>query len=108
MDDRFLYVSCWGTGELRQYDVSDPFNPKLTGTVRAGGIVRKAAHPKSGALGWSAPRWWRSAATAGGFYATNSLYSSWDDTFYPGLTGWMIKFNAGPDGGLELDPDFFI
>ena len=41
-------------------------------------------------------------------YATNSLYSTWDDTFYPGLTGWMIKFNAGPDGGLELDPDFFI
>src|SRR6185295_7573879 len=28
LDDRFLYVSCWGTGEMRQYDVSDPFNPK--------------------------------------------------------------------------------
>ena len=26
MDDRFLYVACWGTGDLRQYDVSDPFN----------------------------------------------------------------------------------
>ena len=24
MDDKFLYVSCWGTGEMRQYDVSDP------------------------------------------------------------------------------------
>jgi len=23
LDDRFLYVSCWGTGEMRQYDVSD-------------------------------------------------------------------------------------
>ena len=33
MDDRFLYVACWGTGDLRQYDVSDPFNPKLTGKV---------------------------------------------------------------------------
>ena len=31
LDDRFLYVSCWGTGEFRQYDVSDPFNPVLTG-----------------------------------------------------------------------------
>ena len=28
LDDRFLYVSCWGTGEFRQYDVSDPFKPK--------------------------------------------------------------------------------
>src|SRR5216683_4252463 len=27
IDDRFLYVACWGTGELRQYDVSDPFAP---------------------------------------------------------------------------------
>ena len=28
LDDRFLYVSCWGTGEFRQYDVSDPFKPE--------------------------------------------------------------------------------
>ena len=28
VDDRFLYVSCWGTGELKQFDVSDPFNPE--------------------------------------------------------------------------------
>ncbi|MDP9352891.1 MAG: selenium-binding family protein, partial [Chloroflexota bacterium] len=27
LDDRILYVSCWGTGEFRQYDVSDPFDP---------------------------------------------------------------------------------
>src|SRR5207244_3574866 len=38
LDDRQLYVSCWGTGELRQYDVSDPFRPQLTGSVRTGGI----------------------------------------------------------------------
>ena len=31
MDDKFLYVACWGTGDLQQYDVSDPFKPKLTG-----------------------------------------------------------------------------
>ena len=24
LDDRFLYVACWGTGEMRQYDVTDP------------------------------------------------------------------------------------
>lgn len=33
LDDRFLYVSCWGTGEMRQYDVSDPHNPVLAGSV---------------------------------------------------------------------------
>ncbi|MGH3995627.1 MAG: selenium-binding protein SBP56-related protein, partial [Pseudonocardiaceae bacterium] len=33
VDDRWLYVSCWGTGELKQYDVSDIFNPRETGSV---------------------------------------------------------------------------
>ena len=47
LDDKFLYVSCWGTGELLQYDVSDPFSPKKTGSVRIGGIVNRAPHPKN-------------------------------------------------------------
>ena len=45
LDDRYLYVSCWGTGEFIQYDVSDPFNPKKVGSIRLGGIVSRAAHP---------------------------------------------------------------
>ena len=45
MDDRFLYVSCWGTGEMLQYDVSDPFHPKKTGSVHIGGMVRQTPHP---------------------------------------------------------------
>jgi selenium-binding protein 1 len=44
-DDRFLYLCCWGTGELRQYDVSDPFAPRLTGMVRLGDILDPAAQP---------------------------------------------------------------
>ena len=31
MDDKFLYVACWGTGEMRQYDVTDPRKPKFAG-----------------------------------------------------------------------------
>ena len=30
LDDRYLYVSCWGTGEFIQHDVSDPAHPKKT------------------------------------------------------------------------------
>ena len=107
VDDRFLYVSCWGLGELRQYDVSDPFNPKLTGTARVGGIVNKTPHSKAGAL-TGAPQMVEISRDGRRVYVTNSLYSSWDDVFYPGLTGWMVKMNAGPNGGLELDPDFFV
>src|SRR5437667_288568 len=46
LDDKFLYVSCWGTGEFLQYDVSDPFSPKKTGSVRIGGIANRTPHPK--------------------------------------------------------------
>jgi selenium-binding protein 1 len=27
-DDRWLYASCWSTGELKQYDAGDPFHPR--------------------------------------------------------------------------------
>ena len=47
LDDRFLYVSCWGTGEFQQYDVSDRFIRSCTGSVHFGGIVRRAAHPRA-------------------------------------------------------------
>jgi len=45
VDDRYLYVSCWGTGELKQYDLSDPFAPRETASVPLGGIVRRQPHP---------------------------------------------------------------
>src|SRR5207247_4628430 len=47
LDDKFLYVSCWGTGEMLQYDVSDPFSPTKTGSVRIGGLVNRTPHPKN-------------------------------------------------------------
>lgn len=108
LDDRFLYVSCWGTGELRQYDVSDPHNPKLTGTVQAGGILHRAQHPNGRPLA-GAPQMVEVSRDGRRIYFTNSLYSSWDDQFYPeGVPGWMIKLNANPAGGIEIDPDFFV
>jgi hypothetical protein len=67
VDDRWLYVSCWGTGELKQYDVADPFNPRETGSVRVGGIVGRTPTPRRRISSFVAGhRWWRSAATASG------------------------------------------
>src|SRR3982751_1520546 len=42
VDDSTLFVSCWGTGELKRFDVRDPHNPVETGSVHIGGIVRRA------------------------------------------------------------------
>ena len=108
VDDRFLYVSCWGTGEFRQYDVSDPFNPKLTGSVHLGGIVHKGAHPAAGPLN-GGPQMVEISRDGKRIYVTNSLYASWDAQFYPeGIKGWIVKLDADPNGGIAADPDFFV
>jgi selenium-binding protein 1 len=111
LDDRFLYVSCWGTGEMRQYDVSDPFNPKHTGSIHVGGIVRKTAHPKTGQPLNGAPQMVEVSRDGRRVYLSNSLYSSWDEQFYPdGIRGWVAKADVDADngGGFVLDPDFFV
>jgi selenium-binding protein 1 len=42
-------------------------------------------------------------------YLTNSLYASWDEQFYPeGIRGWAVKLDANPQGGISVDPNFFL
>ena len=110
LDDRQLYVSCWGTGELRQYDVSDPFNPRLTATTQIGGIVRRAAHPAQPSKRLSGgPQMVELSRDGRRVYLTNGLYSPWDEQFYPaGLESWMVKFDTRSDGGMALDSKFFL
>jgi selenium-binding protein 1 len=109
LDDRFLYVSCWGTGELRQYDVSDPFEPKLTGSLHIGGIVRRAGHPaRPGRALSGGPQMVELSRDGRRVYLTNSLYASWDAQFYPdGVNGWMTKIDVGA-GGMAFDDRFFV
>jgi selenium-binding protein 1 len=110
LDDRFLYVSCWGTGEMRQYDVSDPMRPVLTGSVRLGGIVRRATHPSHPQAPLNGgPQMVEISRDGRRVYFTNSLYSSWDEQFYPdGVRGWMAKLDVNPAGGFALDRRFFL
>jgi methanethiol oxidase len=109
VDDRFLYVSCWGTGEMRQYEVSDPFQPRLTGSVHLGGIVRRTPHPKTGKPLNGGPQMVEISRDGRRVYFTNSLYAPWDAQFYPeGINGWMVQLNADPRGGITPDPDFFL
>jgi selenium-binding protein 1 len=109
VDDKYLYVSCWGTGDFQQYDVSDPFKPQLTGKVRLGGIVSRAAHPASKGPLNGGPQMVEVSRDGKRIYFTNSLYGAIDPQFYPdGVKGWMVKIDAKPGGGLELDKKFFI
>jgi selenium-binding protein 1 len=108
LDDRFLYVTCWGTGEMRQYDVTDPMKPVLTGSVRIGGVARQTGHP-SGKAFRGGPQMVEISRDGKRVYCTNSLYSTWDDQLYPaGVPAAMVKADVGADGGLTLDKDFWV
>lgn len=110
LDDKYLYVSCWGTGELRQYDVSDPFHPRHVGSVRLGGIVGRVAHPRSGPL-TGGPQMVELSRDGRRVYFTSSLYASWDEQFYPApndVKGWMAKVDVSEGGGMALDPRFYV
>ena len=106
MDDRFLYFSNWLHGDLRQYDVSDPANPKLTGQLWLGGLLGKPSDAGRELNG--GPQMLQLSFDGRRLYVTNSLYSTWDNQFYPGLESWLLRVNCDPNGGMEVDRDFFV
>jgi selenium-binding protein 1 len=110
LDDKYLYVSCWGTGELQQYDVSNPHEPRLVGSVKIGGMVKRTAHPGAPDKPLNgAPQMVEVSRDGRRVYLTNSLYTPWDAQFYPdGITGWMTKLDVGAAGGIAFDPTFFV
>jgi methanethiol oxidase len=61
-DGRYMYVSNWFGNTVQQYDITDPFEPKLNATV-------SLPHPNMLRLSKDNRR----------LYVTNSLLSTWDD-----------------------------
>ena len=111
LDDRFLYFSNWLHGDIRQYDVSDPANPKLTGQVWLGGVIgRKAAVKDRELVG--APQMLQLSLDGKRLYVTSSLYSVWDNQFYPDMAkkgSYMLQLDCDTkNGGLELNEKFFV
>jgi selenium-binding protein 1 len=108
MDDNFLYVACWATGEMRQYDVREPRKPKLAGSVQIGGIararrIRTARRLRGTANGRDQPR--RQAGVLDQLAVFDSGTTSSIPTVSPGA---MVMANAKPDGGLELAKDYWV
>jgi methanethiol oxidase len=106
MDDKALYFADWLHGDVRRYDVSDPTSPKLTGQLWLGGVLGK---PSDGGRELNGgPNMLQLSLDGRRLYVTNSLYSTWDNQFYPGMRSWLLKVDIGEDGSMEVDHDFFV
>jgi selenium-binding protein 1 len=111
MDDRFLYLSNWLHGDLRQYDISDPTSPRLAGQVWLGGLLGKTREVL-GRKVQGGPQMLQLSLDGRRLYVTNSLFSSWDNQFYPGLAeqgSSMLQLDCDTvNGGMELNEGFHV
>jgi len=106
MDDRWLYLANWLHGDVRRYDVSNPAEPKLTSQIWLGGVIGKQTHGLRELSG--GPNMLQLSYDGRRLYVTNSLYSTWDNQFYPGMRSWLLRIDCDADGGMEIDDDFFV
>jgi len=114
LDDRFLYFSNWLHGDLRQYDVSDPAHPKLTGQLWLGGLLGKGGDAPGlpGHKLQGGPQMLQLSLDGKRLYVTNSLLSSWDNEFYPDMAkagSSIVQIDCDTvNGGMKLNERFFV
>jgi len=111
MDDRYLYFSNWLHGDLRQYDISDPSHPKLTGQVWIGGLLGKAPEVNGRQVD-GAPQMIQLSLDGKRLYVTTSLFSTWDNQFYPGMKDGGAKMYVvncdTENGGMSIEENFLV
>nr|XP_022915697.1 selenium-binding protein 1 [Onthophagus taurus] len=128
LDDKYLYLSNWFHGDVRQYDVSDPANPKLTGQVFLGGQIVKDSKIKviedpelseqpnpvyiKGKRLYGSPQMLQLSLDGKRLYVTSSIFSPWDKQFYPDIVkhgSFLVKLDIDHEnGGMKLDNDFLV
>jgi selenium-binding protein 1 len=86
-DDKYLFVSCFASDEIQQWDVSDLKNPKLHSTLKPG----------------DQPNMMHVTGDGKRMYITNSLLSTMDRE----APFWVKLAHLGPEG-MKLDGDFHV
>jgi selenium-binding protein 1 len=112
MDDKWLYFSNWLHGDVRQYDISDPAKPRLAAQLWLGGVIGQEAPKLKGKTLTGGPQMLQLSLDGKRLYITNSLFSSWDNQFYPqiGKQGsYLVQVDCDTEkGGLRLNEEFFV
>jgi selenium-binding protein 1 len=111
LDDRWLYFSNWLHGDVRQYDVRDPAKPRLAGQLWLGGVLGKSPSFRGNPLA-GGPQMLQLSLDGKRLYVTNSLFSSWDNQFYPDIAkrgSYMLQVSCDTEsGGLALNDKFMV
>merc|ERR1712001_13344 len=128
MGDKYLYFSNWVHGDIRQYDITDTKNPKLTGQVWLGGCITKEfgvkvtedqelkeqPHAKyiKGKRIYGGPQMIQLSLDGKRLYLTTSLFSPWDKQFYPDMCkrgSMLLQIDVDTvNGGMTLNHDFLV
>jgi selenium-binding protein 1 len=111
MDDRYVYFSNWLHGDIRQYDISDPSQPRLTGQIWCGGLLGKGGTVQGHKLA-GGPQMLQLSLDGRRLYVTNSLFSTWDNQFYPDLSktgSYLLQIDCDTkDGGMKINENFYV
>lgn len=108
LDDKYLYLSNWLHGDVRQYDISDMDNPKLTGQIFLGGSILSDSkvrvigdeelnsqpnpvYVKGRRLDGS-PQMLQLSLDGTRLYVTTSIFKPWDQQFYPEHVKYVHTF----------------
>lgn len=130
LDDKYLYFSNWLRGDINQYDISDPAHPKLAGRLFVGGSIVKGGPVKvlgglpdglteapsvptvKGHKLEGGPQMLQLSLDGKRLYVTNSLFSSWDQQFYPEMAkkgGYILQIDVDTEkGGLSINDNFYV
>uniref|UniRef100_A0AC35U8N2 Methanethiol oxidase n=1 Tax=Rhabditophanes sp. KR3021 TaxID=114890 RepID=A0AC35U8N2_9BILA len=127
MSDKYLYASCWLHGSIKQFDISDPNNIRLIGSVFIGGLLHKKTGIKvvddsemteqpeqlvvKGKAVEGGPQMLQLSLDGKRLYVTTSLYSHWDKQFFPKMYeqgSSMLTVDVGDDGKMSVNNDFHL
>jgi selenium-binding protein 1 len=107
LDDKFSYVARWGTGEMRQYDVTEPRARAHRLRPYRRHRAARTPHRTAKALR-AARRWSRSAVTASASIGPTRSIPPGTINSIPASPGAEVMAIANPAGGSELAKDYWV
>ncbi|KAK4876637.1 hypothetical protein RN001_009143 [Aquatica leii] len=112
LDDKYMYITNYLHGDVRQYDISNREKPILTVLedqdlkVQPDPVIIKGKKLNGG------PHRMQLSLDGKRLYVSSGLYTPWDRHLYPDnfiYGGFLVKIDCNIEhGGMTLDTDFYV